>query len=411
MAVAGVSTNDPLQVVVSPSGDATWSPAGSVSVKPMPVRALVLGLLIVNVRVVVPLSVIEVAPKALVMVGGTVTLMFAEAVLPVPALVEVTAPVVFVKSPPDVPFTFTEKVQLAPTPRLAPDILTVPPDALIVPQDPVRPLGEATIMPDGIASLKATPVSPMVFEAGFVIVKLRVVVPFTGMRAAPNALVSTGGSSTARLADAVAPLPPAVEVTALVVLVSVPAADATTLTENVHEPLTARFPPVRLILMPPAFAVIVPAPQVPVSPVGVAMASPVGNVSVKPMPVSPTVLAAGLVTVKLRVVVPPSGTDGAPKALVIIGGATTGILAVAVFPAPLSSAVTAPVVFVCWPAAVPVTFTPNVHESVAGSVAPDKLIVLVPAVAMMIPPPQLPVETAGVDTTRPAGNASLNATP
>src|SRR5581483_4444062 len=70
-----------------------------------------------------------------------------------------------------------------------------------------------------------------------------------------------------------------------------------------------------------------------------------------------------------------------------------------------------PVVFVCWPAAVPVTFTPNVHESVAGSVAPDKLIVLVPAVAMMIPPPQLPVETAGVDTTSPAGNASLNATP
>src|SRR5581483_6004699 len=345
MAVAGVSTNDPLQVVVSPSGDATWSPAGSVSVKPMPVRALVLRLLIVNVRVVVPFSGIEVAPKALVTVGGTVTLMFAEAVLPVPALVEVTAPVVLVKSPPEVPFTFTEKVQLAPTPRLAPDILTALPDALIVPQDPVRPLGEATIMPDGIASLKATPVSPMVFEAGFVIVKLRVVVPFTGMRAAPNALVSTGGSSTARLADAVAPLPPSVEVIASVVFVSAPAADATTFTEKVHEVLTARFPPVRVTLVSPALAVIVPVPQVPVNPLGVAMASPVGKVSVKPMPVSATVFAAGLLMVKLRVVVPPSGTEGAANVLVILGGATTVSVAVLLAtPAPVSVAVIGPVV-------------------------------------------------------------------
>lgn len=56
---------------VSPLGFATTNPAGSVSLNPIPLReALALGLSIVNLREVVPVSGIVDAPKALAMVGG-----------------------------------------------------------------------------------------------------------------------------------------------------------------------------------------------------------------------------------------------------------------------------------------------------------------------------------------------------
>jgi len=45
------------------------------------------------------------------------------------------------------------------------------------------------------------------------------VVPFSGIVAAPNALVIEGGVATVRLAEAVLPVPPFVEVTLPVVLV------------------------------------------------------------------------------------------------------------------------------------------------------------------------------------------------
>jgi len=87
----------PVQVVTSPFGVATCKPAGSVSLKAMPVSArFELGLLSVKVTEVVEFSRMLAAPKALVMVGGAATDRFAEAVLPVPPLVEVTLPVVFV---------------------------------------------------------------------------------------------------------------------------------------------------------------------------------------------------------------------------------------------------------------------------------------------------------------------------
>ena len=64
-----------------------------------------------------------------------------------------------------------------------------------------------------------------------------VVVPFTTMLAAPNALAIVGGATTVRLAEAVPPVPPSVEVTALVVLFLAPAVVPVTLTVIVHEPL------------------------------------------------------------------------------------------------------------------------------------------------------------------------------
>jgi len=118
-----------------------------------------------------------------------------------------------------------------------------------------------------------------------------------------------------------------------------------TFTENVQEALAARFAPVNAMLDDPALAVIEPVPHVPVSPLGVETERPEGSVSVKPIPLSEAV-AFGFVTVKLRVVAPFSDTKAPPKALLIVGGATTVIAAVSlVAPAPVSLAATAPVVF------------------------------------------------------------------
>ena len=87
---------------------ATCSPAGSVSLKAMPVSASdVFGLLSVKVNeVFAPTRMLD-APKALVIVGGVATVKLAEAVLPVPPLVEVTLPVVLVNWPAAAPVTVT----------------------------------------------------------------------------------------------------------------------------------------------------------------------------------------------------------------------------------------------------------------------------------------------------------------
>ena len=95
-----------------------------------------------------------------------------------------------------------------------------------------------------------------------------------------------------------------------------------TLTVIMQEPPLAIAPPVKAIVPEPAVAVTMP-PHAPVKPLGEATTKPAGKVSVKLTPVRPTVLAAGLVRVKVKLVVPLSAMLGAPKALTIIGGATT----------------------------------------------------------------------------------------
>src|SRR5205085_1250059 len=75
--------------------DATCNPAGKVSLNAIPVSVtLSLGLPMVNCRPTVPFSPTASAPKVLLMLGGKATVTSAEAVLPVPPLVEVTLPVV-----------------------------------------------------------------------------------------------------------------------------------------------------------------------------------------------------------------------------------------------------------------------------------------------------------------------------
>lgn len=71
-----------------------------------------------------------------------------------------------------------------------------------------------------------------------------------------------------------------------------------------------------------AVAVIVPPPQEPVSPFGKATTSPFGRISAKAIPVS-AVAPFGFAIVKVRLVESLTGSVAAPKAIAIVGGATT----------------------------------------------------------------------------------------
>jgi hypothetical protein len=93
------------------------------------------------------------------------------------------------------------------------------------------------------------------------------------------------------------------------------------------------------------------------------------------------------------------------------GGAATVMLAEAAAPLPPSTEVTTLVLLSFVPAVMPVTFTLKVHEESAASVAPVKLMLPDPAVAAIVPPPQLPMSPLGVETTRPPGSASVTPTP
>ena len=114
--------------------------------------------------------------------------------------------------------------------------------------------------------------------------------------------------------------------------------------------------------------------------------------------------------VKVRVVVPFSGMLAAPNALMMTGGEVTVMEALEVLPGPLSVAVTWTLLFFT-PPVVPVTFTLKVQDAVAARVAPERLTLPDPATAVIVPPPHEPVSPFGVETTRPAGRLSVNATP
>ena len=148
-------------------------------------------------------------------VGGPITVTLALEVLPVPLSVEVTCTELFF-TPAVVPCTSTETVHKALAASVPLDRLTDPEPATAVavpPQVLFRLLCVATTSPAGRLSVKASPVRVKpVF--GFWRVKVSEVVPFKGIEAAPNALVMVGGEATVRLAVAVLPVPPLVEVTA-----------------------------------------------------------------------------------------------------------------------------------------------------------------------------------------------------
>jgi len=153
------------------------------------------------------------------MAGGANTTRLAVEVLPLPPSVDVTVTLLFCV-PAVTPVTFSDSIHDVLTAKLAPDKLTeVPPAATVPPHVLVSPTGDATARPAGKLSMNATPVSGMVFEPGLTRVNVKLVEPFSGMLAAPNALAMAGGAATAKVAEAVLPAPPLVDVTAAVVLV------------------------------------------------------------------------------------------------------------------------------------------------------------------------------------------------
>ena len=106
------------------------------------------------------------------------------------------------------PVTVTEKLHEALAFREEPErlMLVEPAEAVIVPppQDPDKPFGVVTTNPAGNESVKPMPVS-MLPEFGFARVKLREVLLFNGIVAAPNALEIVGGEG---FETPLPPLPP-----------------------------------------------------------------------------------------------------------------------------------------------------------------------------------------------------------
>jgi hypothetical protein len=414
------------QLPVNPFGVATTTPAGKVSVNATPLSAtFVFGLLIWNVSVLLVFSGMLVGLNDLVIVGGEATVSVAVLlVAPVPPLVELTAPVVFETVPDSVPVTFTTMVQVFPGVAMVPLLrlmlvelataVTVPPQLLVTPGV------LATCNPFVSVSLNAIPFSAVELAAGLVMVNVTVVVPLSGILAAPNALLIVGGATTVSVAVLlVVPVPPSVELIAPVVLLLLPAVVPVTFTENVQVDPAAgdavSVPPDRVMVLLPAVAVTVPAPQAPVNPLGVATTTPAGKLSVNATALK-ALAVFGLTMVKDSVLVPFSGILVGLKLLLIVGGATTVRVAVLLAtPVPPSVELIAPVVLLLTPAVVPVTFTENVQVDPAPgdmvNVPPARLMLPLPATAVIVPLPQLPVKPFGVATTTPAGRVSVNAIP
>ena len=199
------------------------SPEGIASRKLTPVRAAGLpdGLLIVKTSWVEPFSPTMLLANDFEMEGGASTIRLALAVLPVPALVEVTCTLLF-NVPAVLPCTVTETAHelltaIDPLARLTepapPLAVTVPPQVLVAPGVP------ANTIPVGKVSVKATPVSARL-ALGLVMVNVKVLVPPSATEVGLKPLVIAGGVvPTFSMAVAVLPVPPLVEVTAPVVLV------------------------------------------------------------------------------------------------------------------------------------------------------------------------------------------------
>jgi len=81
-----------------------------------------------------------------------------------------------------------------------------------LPQAPVSPFGVATTTPAGRLSVNAMPLSALAVF-GLVMVKLSVLLVFNATLVGLKLLLMVGGATTVRLAFAVFPVPPSVEVT------------------------------------------------------------------------------------------------------------------------------------------------------------------------------------------------------
>jgi hypothetical protein len=232
--------------------------------------------------------------------------MLAIAVLPCEVSFEVTLPLVLSFTPAVVPFTSTFTVQLplagiAPPPKVR--VVSVAAGANVPPQVVLELGVAATSNPDGSVSENATPVRATV-EFGFVIVNVSVEVPPIGIVAALNDLLIDTAPITVSVAVLlVAPAPLSAELIGPVVLFHTPVVDPITVTLNWHVPVAASVPPLNVIVLGKV-VVTEPPLQAAVGP-ELTTVTPGGNVSVKLIPLRPSVVF-GLVIVKVSEVVPPN---------------------------------------------------------------------------------------------------------
>lgn len=207
----------------------------------------------------------------------------------------------------------------------------------------------------------------------------------------------------------VAPVPPLVEVIALVVLLNVPAVVGATSNEMVQVLSTASVPPLKVSVVSPAEGTKVGEPQPADTEIlgGLATCKPAGNASLKPTPVSATVLPAGAVTIKLSVLVPPRYVEIGEKDLLMSGGDMTVNVAEAVLPVPPFVEETAPLVLFKSPFFEPITLTLTVQLPFGAIEPPFSVIELL--VLETVPPHW--AESGAVATVIPEGKVSVNLTP
>jgi hypothetical protein len=219
-----VAVSVPPQVFVAPAGVATTIPAGRLSVNATPVSTAVFaaGFVMVKVNVEFWFSWTVVGEKLFAMVSGATTIKVALLLVPPgPLSVALTTPVVLTFVPALVPVTLTMMVQEPLGANVPPLRLTVVEEAAALstpPQVLLALVGKATTKPAGRLSLNCRPVNvKLLFE--LVMLNVSDVTPFNGMLATPKALVMEGPAATVKLALAVLPVPPLVELTVPVVLV------------------------------------------------------------------------------------------------------------------------------------------------------------------------------------------------
>jgi hypothetical protein len=239
----------------------TVSPEDSVSVNVIPFSVVVvLGLVTVNVSTVVPPSGIVIASNDFEIDGGPTTVSVAVfEVVPAPLSFELIAPVVLSHTPVIDPVTVTLNEQFPPAESVPPVKLivlgavvdTMPPQVAVGPE-------VGTVMPAGSVSVNAMPVSPS-DPFGFVMLNVRLVVALSKMLDCPNDLLIVGGVATVTVAVfEVVPVPPLVEVTAVVWLFFTPAVVPVTVRLIVHGLPNATVAPLSTIRLLPVIVNVPP---------------------------------------------------------------------------------------------------------------------------------------------------------
>lgn len=320
-------------------------------------------------------------------------------VAPAPVWVDEITLVVLFLAPAVVPVTVTLMVQFDAAPSVPPLKLRVllPLTNNVPPQTGVLPF--TAVMPDGSVSVKATPVNA---AAVLLLVRVNDMVEVSPMATVVGendfAIVGTVGATVIVAVLLTVPVPPCVELTAVVVLFLTPAVAPVTVTAIVQDEPAAIVPPVKVSRLPPLTTKLPPQTvDVPFTAV-----KPDGKGSVNATPVKPTVLL-GLFTVIFSVAVPASAIADVENDFEIVGGALTTITATLLgFPAPRLE-----VNVLVWldhkPSATPVTVTSILQLAFAANAPPVKLNIL-PPVTVSIPPQVLVVPFAAVS---PVGSGSV----